>query len=273
GLTDALERLEPALSALTVPEALAGGATAIANWVGAPTCAVFLLEEDQVIAEGWHPIGADQVAGRRGACRQSAAAAIASARDFEARLDEGDPRAIVFSAGPSLRGVACLTRGDRPLPDTLRTDVLDAPLRVFGLRLHALHMSTAASSTRGQYEHWFRTLDEQVRVLDRERQKFAAIVQQSDACVFVADQDRTVRWTNPTMLQRGIGGGEAMLWIGKSCSAVCARMGEHSERGCTDCPLSKAFGENQVVHREYRWTRLGETFHHYMTVLPIRGAD
>jgi len=271
-LADALERLEPALGALTVPEALASGAASIANWVGAPTCAVFLLEEDQVVAEGWHPIGADLVAGRRGACRQAAAAAITAARDFEERLDEGDPRAIVFSAGPSLRGVACLTRGDQPLAETLRTDRLDAPLRVFGLRLHALHMSTAANSTRGQYEHWFRTLDEQVRVLDRERQKFAAIVQQSDASVFVADQGRTVRWTNPTMLHRGIGGGEATLWIGKPCSAVCARMGE-SEKGCAECPLTRAFGDNQVVHREFRWSRMGEMFHHYMTALPIRGAD
>ncbi|HTO92129.1 MAG TPA: PAS domain S-box protein [Candidatus Sulfotelmatobacter sp.] len=272
-LAEALERLEPALTALTVPEALSNGAAAVAQWVGVPTCAVFLLEEDQVIAEGWYPVGADLVAGRRGACRQAAAAAIAAARDFEERLDEGDPRAIVFPAGPSLRGVACLTRGEEPLPDSIRTDLLDAPLRVFGLRLHALHMSTAASSTRGQYEHWFRTLDEQVRVLDRERQKFAAIVQQSDASVFVADQDRTVRWTNPTMLHRGVGGGEAKLWIGKPCSAVCARMGEDPERGCAECPLARSFGENQVVHREFRWSRQGETFHHYMTVLPIRGAD
>src|SRR5262249_58031589 len=54
-------------------------------------------------------------------------------------------------------------------------------------------------SEKTHYERWLKLLDGQIRVLDRERQKFAAIVNQSDTYVFVADVSKTIRWANRAM--------------------------------------------------------------------------
>jgi PAS domain S-box-containing protein len=265
---EALTELEPALSALTVPEALAAAAGVVMRRAGAPYVGVFLLEQGEVVAEGWAPAGAEQETGRRAAVR----AAIVRARAAEDRPGAGTgPRTIAFPAGANLGGVACLAPdagAGEPALESIR-----GMLRVLGLRLHALHAGAAAASTREQYERWFRTLDEQVRVLDRERQKFAVVVQQSDACVFVVDTARAIRWTNSAMRQKCLEGGTAALQPGDPCSTVCTRMGENPARGCGECPLSRALAENQIVHREFRWERQGQVHNHYLTALPIRGAD
>ncbi len=266
--TEALAELEPALSALSVPEALAIGAGVVMRRAGAPYAAIFLLEQGEVVAEGWSPAGADQQSGRRAAFR----AAIARDRVGEEPSGSGQqPQTIPFAAGATLSGVACLAPaaacgGEAP-------ELLRGLLRVLGMRIHALHAGAAAASTREQYERWFRTLDDQVRVLDRERQKFAVVVQQSDACVFVADTSRAIRWTNSAMRQKCLDAGAAPLQPGDPCSAVCTKMGENPSRGCLECPLTRALNENQVVHREFRWERQGQVHNHYLTALPIRGAD
>ena len=63
---------------------------------------------------------------------------------------------------------------------------------------------------RGQladYERWFETLDDHVRVLERERKRFSAIVNQTDAGFLLFDADSRVVWTNAHFNQQFSGSG------------------------------------------------------------------
>jgi hypothetical protein len=47
-----------------------------------------------------------------------------------------------------------------------------------------------------EYERWFRFLDGQNRVLERERQKLSAVLNHTDAGFLVLDGTRSVVWAN-----------------------------------------------------------------------------
>ncbi|MEO5616778.1 MAG: PAS domain S-box protein [Candidatus Eisenbacteria bacterium] len=264
-LAAALADLAPVLGADSLPLALNEAARIVGQHTRAPWCVVMLLEPGGVHAEGWFPGGASVDAATRELCRRASLASLAAEP-----VDGAE--AVPFEAGAVLKGLVCLPRVFVPGASG-RAAALEPVLRLMGLRLQALAAAASAEAARMQHERWFRTMDEQVRVLDRERQKFAAMVQQSDSRVFVADSGRNIRWTNSLMRHKRYPGGEAPEWTGQSCRAVCSRMGERAESGCADCPVERAFSDNQIVHREFRWEHRTETHHHYLTALPIRAAD
>jgi len=123
-------------------------------------------------------------------------------------------------------------------------------------------------------KRWFKTLDDHLRVLDRERQKFAAVVNQTDTFVFVADEARIIRWNNRAMSVLLPSGGEGSSWVGKPCSEVCSRLGQRT-RGADscDCPIRHALEMNEVSHQELRVEIQGRSGVLYLTALPIKGLD
>ena len=123
-------------------------------------------------------------------------------------------------------------------------------------------------------KRWFKTLDDHLRVLDRERQKFAAVVNQTDTFVFVADEARIIRWNNRAMSVLLPSGGEGSSWVGKPCSEVCSRLGQRT-RGADscDCPIRHALEMNEVTHQELRVEIQGRSGVLYLTALPIKGLD
>ena len=72
-------------------------------------------------------------------------------------------------------------------------------------------------------KRWFKTLDEHLRVLDRERQKFAAVVNQTDTFVFVTDEERIIRWNNRAMAVLLPFDDQAPSWIGRRCTGISRR--------------------------------------------------
>jgi PAS domain S-box-containing protein len=131
-----------------------------------------------------------------------------------------------------------------------------------------------AAHVRGrqeQYERWFRTLDAQLRILDRERQKFAAVANQTDTFAFVTDGSRTVRWLNKSMTSV-VGCDSDGDWQGRSCSLLCTRVGlKRAEEPCDRCPVMRAFTNNAAVHSEISDAPGGREL--YLTALPIKGPD
>ena len=265
-LEAALAELAPVFGAETLAAALAGTARLAAAHSRAHWCVVLRIDPAGVQGEGCYPEGEALDAGTRERCR----AAAAAWRDGDSA---SGLRLIPIEVGSPAIGVVCLPPADACSATSDPMAALEPLLRIAGLKLQSLAATSSAASARQQYERWFRTLDEQVRVLDRERQKFAAVVQQSDSYVFVADADRNIRWTNSVMRHKAGPGGEVPDWTGLTCRAVCSRMGEQADSGCAECPVEHAFTDNQIVHREFRWEHQSETHHHYLTALPIRAAD
>jgi hypothetical protein len=84
-------------------------------------------------------------------------------------------------------GYALLLPGDLPLETG---PAVQRAVGAIASRAGAEADMAASQGAHARYQRWFKTLDEQLRVLDRERQKFAAIVHSSDAPVFVTDRAR-----------------------------------------------------------------------------------
>ncbi|MGH7731786.1 MAG: PAS domain S-box protein, partial [Candidatus Eiseniibacteriota bacterium] len=138
----------------------------------------------------------------------------------------------------------------------------------------ARHEAARSQGMKREYERWFKTLDEQIRVLERERQKFAAIVHRSDAEVFVADRGGLIRWTNVLLASHAPPGPAGGGWIGQGCRAVCSRFSAaDAPPECGDCPVARSLQRSEVVHQEFRRANHagGRTF--YLSAFPIKGPD
>jgi len=176
---------------------------------------------------------------------------------------------LPLEAHGTVTGAVCYVPRGGAAP---RGDLLRRVVRLIAFRTAAEIDQVRGHGIQARYERWFKTLDEQLRVLDRERQKFAAMVHTSDAAVFVTDLTRIIRWTNTVLSQRSPGG--AAAWVGLECHDVCGGLsGDHSSR-CRECPVERSLRENLVVHREFQVVRDGAApLNFYLTALPIKGSD
>ena len=270
-LTSLLLRL---LGADSVQRVLEEAVALMAAIVEAPAAAAFTIEAEQVLEEAWHP-GAELAGEPIG--RQLRSFALQSVRSGEPVSlpprdgAEGSIRVVLLRAqGRSLGAVALWssrTRAATPAQaaqlEQLEKLVTEAIVRQ--------RRDAAARATAEQQKRWFGQLDQQVRVLDRERQKFAAIVNQADLFAYVVDPTSTVRWVNRTMsVSHTPPSGGA--WSGRTCREVCAAFGASAEE-CERCPVERALATNQAVHHEMRAGLGGQARTLYMTALPIRGVD
>jgi PAS domain S-box-containing protein len=252
------------LAAATLQALADSGARALTQATGAPTVAVFLFEDDQSLVEAWHPAeagGAPESAPLRALARSSASAEgeDTPTQAWLVPIESHGERLGVVLLAPRT-GVIQRDASFRRIISTL---TCRAALEIEMVRSRSLH---------DRYERWFRTLDEQLHVLDRERQKFAAIVHSSDAEVFVTDLTRTIRWTNSVMSDHRPAG--LSSWIGRSCREACRQFTDQPDhQTCGSCPVADAIEANAVVHREYRDARQDTVRSLYMSVLPIRGLD
>ena len=267
--SDALERLlDDLLAAETAPAVVERGARWLAQMSGAASAAIFLFEEGRPTIEGWHPITVaetSQAAPLRTLAREAMGLPLGPEAGEPIPPLPGLARLPLVFHGRTL-GYALLLPGD--LPPGCGPAVQRA-VRAIACRAGAEAEIAASQGAHARYQRWFKTLDEQLRVLDRERQKFAAIVHSSDAPVFVTDRARVIRWTNSVMAEsKGESGG---AWIGLSCRDACRHFTDGpDEDPCRSCPVSQVLERNSVVHREYRDMRDGRDRSLYLSALPIR---
>jgi len=76
---------------------------------------------------------------------------------------------------------------------------MEAALEMLAWKVSSVRDAARHRARQEQYERWFKTFDAQLRILDRERQKFAAVANQSDTYAFVTGASRTVQWLNKAM--------------------------------------------------------------------------
>jgi PAS domain S-box-containing protein len=266
--------LEPSLEA-----ALAHGLRLIADVARAKGAALLLLGSRGTIDEIWHPNDAALQTSLRPHCHNllnEVAQGDGHGREPVTRhTPEGLPiRVLPIAWRDRLLGVVCLNGTPAREADAPRRH---GPIRTV-LQLLAYRVATERDahqwqSEKAHYERWLKLLDGQIRVLDRERQKFAAIVNQSDTYVFVADTGRTIRWANRAMSVL-FPPQEATSWVGRSYMELWARlMGRPLDEGDPDCPIAQAFRTSEPAHRELRTVRQGSEGTLYVTTLPIRGPE
>jgi len=261
-------RLARFLALENVDEALAEGAALLADEAGVTEVAVFLADGDQPLRDFWH--GSQE-------CREHARSTFKSAALEATRTgakshrsasgETGAVRAFPLAAGQRVLGAVCIPwpgDGDDPeLEDRVATIAAILAAKAWFQDELARH-----KVQRTRDERWFKTLDSHLRLLDRERQKFAAFVGQTDTFVFVTDKDARIGWANRAMcdLFPPEDGGS---WIGSSCASVCGRLGGP----CAECPVARASSEAAVSHQELRGQVGGGEGLLYLTALPICGPN
>ena len=116
------------------------------------------------------------------------------------------------------------------------------------------------------YQRRFRLLDEQMRVLELERQKLSAVVNHTDAGFLVFDASLSVTWTNNIFATRFCASPNAAAVKGAKCHQVlCGR-----PLPCETCPAAQPFRSGIVAHQEMRLSIHEQARHIYTTAMPIK---
>ena len=117
-----------------------------------------------------------------------------------------------------------------------------------------------------EYERWFRFLDGQNRVLERERQKLSAVLNNTDAGFVVLDGERSVVWANEIFRKSfGIG-----LHPGTVVGSGCHRVLCGKESFCEECPALGTLSSSSVAHHEMQLEIGGRAREVYVTAMPIK---
>ena len=210
---------------------------------------LFVVLHDRVFLEFWYPentplrpllrmqglqITASCTAGEAGQVAGVPAESIA-----------GQPRiAYAFALHDRLTGVLTLPRGE------FSNDFVGRVVRLVVARLVALQAIEAELLKSAQFERWFRSSDRQLRALDGERQKFAALAGAVERPVFVTDPGGVVQWVSRPLLEtlpEPVQGS----WIGRPCHELCAASGDGSP-ACGDCVVTRALeGGKSLVRNAY----------------------
>ena len=269
-----LELLEPLMAAESVDTLLDGARQLLGALGGSFATAIFVTDGASVVHEAWQP----EDEARRARLRphflaltyQSVKSGTPTTLPFPAGAATGlTPRLFLMRArGRLLGAVCCAFASDAGHDGKQRDALMEALARVLAERVAALLELSSWRVTRAQNERWFAQLDEHIRTLDRERQKFAAVVNQSDVFVFVADPGRTVRWVNRALAARYPAEVPGGTWVGRDCHELCTRLGHVSGNGC---PVEIALADNRVAHGEYRQRGPDGDRVLYATGLPIKG--
>ena len=280
GVIGITRRLAGALEKVELSEALAQAASLLADLSGSQDSALFLLADDGIAAEGWfpdaHPRDLDQ---RVRFQRAALVGPHADPRDYASAGLTVEHRSLPFADKGSDRAATLAwvrdgSRNGEPVrahDAAMAGDAAGAILEILARKIASEREEMRHRARQEQYERWFKTLDAQLRILDRERQKFAAVANQSDTYAFVTDSSRTIRWLNKAMAQFVGGEGEAD-WNGRACADLCSKVGlKRIQDTCDECPVMRAYESNSAVHREVPDAPGGKEL--YLTALPIKGPD
>jgi PAS domain S-box-containing protein len=116
------------------------------------------------------------------------------------------------------------------------------------------------------YERRFRLLDEQMRVLERERQKLSAVVSHTDAGFLVFDPALRVTWANNIFTTRFCADPNPAALLGAPCHQVLCG----APTPCETCPAARPFRSGIVAHQEMRLRIHEQTRQIYATAMPIK---
>src|SRR6266705_3089220 len=112
-------------------------------------------------------------------------------------------------------------------------------------------------------------MDEQMRVLEQERQKLSAVVNHTDAGFLVFDAALGVSWANNIFANRFCPGASPAALLGARCHQVlCGRA-----LPCDTCPAARPFRSGVVAHQEMRLSIHDQSRHIYATAMPIKSVD
>ena len=241
--------LDPVMAAESFETAVIEAARRLSELAG-PTAhlGLVIMLQGEVFLESWFP---EETGVRSALHTQLRRLAIESARQgevtvasFPAKVGSAlEPKVLFLPLRQRLTGILCFARSPALSGDCDDT-VLRQTASLLAHRLVAIQEIEAERRRSGQFERWFQASVRQVRTLDCERQKFAALANSVDAAVFVADRTGIVRWCSRSLVERFSGTSPKDSCIGQPCHELCRQVGGGHLLACGQCLVT------QVVERE-----------------------
>jgi PAS domain S-box-containing protein len=121
-----------------------------------------------------------------------------------------------------------------------------------------------------EYERWFQTMDQQIAVLEVERQRYAALAKCTDAGIVLLNPEGCIAWANDAYRKRfAPAGRDRKDPVGMTChDGLCRTKGP-----CDRCPAKQVFRRGKVAHHELNLFIEGKFRPVYMTVTPVFFSD
>ena len=264
-IPDFLEALAPVLAAETPESALPVAARLLVGATGATAGGFLLGRADRARAEAWDGDPVVAAALRR-------RVATASTPDPGTPVDDAlaHVHIVPLHAGARTVGQAALAFG----PGNFERGAMlaDRLLAILGGHWATNADLAEVRASTAQQERWFGVMDAQLRVLDRERQKFVAVVNQSDTHVFVVDEACNVPWMNQFLLRQFDLSEEEQEARGVTLEDVCRVIGMAYPTPET-CPVARVFRDGTVLHEEPAPAPGAPARNLFVRYLPIQGSD
>jgi PAS domain S-box-containing protein len=184
-------------------------------------------------------------------------------------------RTLSFGSPSESLGALCLafSRTEETEASFDETSI-DRVLSILSMKVETDRAIAGRRAEKVRHEQWFETLDAQLGLLDRERQKFVAVVNQSDTYMLVVNADYSVQWTNRAMGDLLNNAGSNFNWISEPVQEVWDRLRIKAPSAGSDrCPIARALQENLVTHHELHRTNNDKMRNLYLTALPITAPD
>jgi PAS domain S-box-containing protein len=239
---------------------------------GARAAASFLVAGNEVAAEHWH--GSDDVLRER--VESALASQLDGSRVQEMSLDDPEMRRLRVSsrsAGEHRLYMAVLAFDDRPTEVHQEAENADRIVEIVAAKLAVERQLFAARTDLAKYKRWLELSNSHMQILDRERQKFMAVVSQSDTLMFVSDGEHVAQWTNTALKTR-----LEELGSERVVDLTVQDIWDLLEVDCAPsrspgCPVARVFREGMVVHSESRQGAADGTRNLYLTFLPVKAVD
>ncbi|MCH7771406.1 MAG: response regulator [Bacteroidetes bacterium] len=115
-------------------------------------------------------------------------------------------------------------------------------------------------------ERWLRIKDNQVKALERERNKFSTVINNTDAGFLLVNSSLQIIWAN----------GVSITWFGinnqstKLLGSKCYQVLCDNKEMCSECPNVLAFTSGEITHYEICIKINGKPKNIYVTAMPIK---
>ena len=254
---------ESLMQAETLETAVQWAARRVNEATQSVACGIVIVLHGGVFLEGWHPEEQqrrlDRFQTMKRLTMHSAQSGVSGSTPLDGPGSAPDVvHAVHFALSHRLSGGLCVvsapgSRSDGPADGAL----LERLARMIALRIDGMLDIDAERRKSQQFERWFRVSDRQIRALDLERQKFAALGSSFAGGAFVAGRDGIISWQSRPLLERE-GSGASNPWVGRTCQEFCSALGSAGGLACGECLVARVLECRQPAGNDVVFAEAGD---------------
>jgi len=118
-------------------------------------------------------------------------------------------------------------------------------------------------------EHWFHIKDNQVKALERERNKFSTVINNTNAGFLLVNSSLQIEWANGVAITWFSSNNQSTKLLGSKCCQVLC----DNKDICRECPIVHVFTSGATIHYEICVKINSNPKNIYITAMPIKTTE